>query len=59
MEAVHNLGHDKTIIMIAHRLTTVRDCDMIFLLENGQLAAQGRYDDLVRDNETFRRMATA
>ena len=59
MEAVHNLGHDKTIIMIAHRLTTVRDCDMIFLLEDGQLAAQGRYDDLVRDNETFRRMASA
>ena len=59
MEAVHNLGHDKTIIMIAHRLTTVRDCDMIFLLENGQLAAQGSYDDLVRDSEIFRRMATA
>jgi ABC-type multidrug transport system fused ATPase/permease subunit len=58
MEAVHNLGHDKTIIMIAHRLTTVRDCDMIFLLENGQLAAQGRYEDLVRDNEIFRRMAS-
>ena len=59
MEAVHNLGHDKTIIMIAHRLTTVRDCDMIFLLENGRLAAQGSYDDLVRDSETFRRMASA
>jgi ABC-type multidrug transport system fused ATPase/permease subunit len=59
MEAVHNLGHQKTIIMIAHRLTTVKDCDMIFLLENGQLAAQGRYDDLLRDSEIFRRMATA
>lgn len=59
MEAVHNLGHEKTIIMIAHRLSTVKDCDTIFLLEKGRLAAQGTYDALVEGNETFRRMATA
>jgi ATP-binding cassette, subfamily B, bacterial PglK len=37
MEAVHNLGSHKTIILIAHRLTTVRNCDRIFLLERGSL----------------------
>jgi ABC-type multidrug transport system fused ATPase/permease subunit len=58
MDAVANLAHAKTIIMIAHRLTTVRACDMIFFLENGRLAAQGTFDDLVKDNETFRRMAS-
>jgi ABC-type multidrug transport system fused ATPase/permease subunit len=57
MEAVHNLGHRKTIIMIAHRLTTVRNCDNIFLLEKGQLADQGPYEELLASNETFRRMA--
>ena len=36
MEAVNNLARAKTIILIAHRLTTVRNCDRIFLLEHGQ-----------------------
>lgn len=57
MAAVHNLGHRKTIIMIAHRLTTVRSCDNIFLLEKGRLADEGTYDELLAKNETFRRMA--
>ena len=35
MDAVHNLGKDITIIMIAHRLSTVKECDIIFLLEKG------------------------
>ena len=56
MEAVHNLRHAKTVIMIAHRLTTVRDCDTIFLLEEGRLVGQGSYDTLQAENETFRRM---
>lgn len=57
MDAVHSLSGNKTVIMIAHRLSTVRECNMIFLLENGQLAAQGSYDELVEKNENFRRMA--
>ncbi len=58
MEAVQNIRDDKTIILIAHRLTTVRACDTIFLMEHGQLVAQGTYDELVAQNETFRRMAS-
>jgi ATP-binding cassette, subfamily B, bacterial PglK len=57
MEAVHNLGNRKTIILIAHRLTTVRKCDQIFLLDRGRLMANGTYDELIRDNENFRSMA--
>jgi ABC-type multidrug transport system fused ATPase/permease subunit len=57
MQAVHNLGHRKTIIMIAHRLSTVRNCDTIFLLERGHVVAQGSYDDLVAGSDVFRRMA--
>lgn len=56
MEAVHALGHQKTIIMIAHRLSTVQNCDRIYLLEQGQVSAAGTYDELVAQNETFRRM---
>lgn len=59
MEAVHNLGREITIILIAHRLTTVRECDQIYLLHRGCVAAQGSYDELVKENETFRAMAGA
>jgi ABC-type multidrug transport system fused ATPase/permease subunit len=58
MDAVANLAHAKTIIMIAHRLTTVRACDTIFLMENGKLAAHGTFDELVEGSETFRKMAS-
>ena len=57
MHAVNNLSHARTIIIIAHRLSTVRACDTIFLLEHGSLIAQGNYDALVAGNDTFRRMA--
>jgi ABC-type protease/lipase transport system fused ATPase/permease subunit len=47
MEAVQALGYQKTIVMIAHRLSTVRRCDVIFLLEGGRVVAKGRYDELL------------
>lgn len=59
MEAVANMRGNRTIILIAHRLSTVRNCDTIFLMEKGRLAATGTYDELVEANETFRRMAAA
>lgn len=57
MEAVYNLGHDKTIILIAHRLSTVRSCDKIFLLDKGELKGQGTFDELLEMNESFQAMA--
>ncbi len=57
MEAVQNIRADTTIILIAHRLTTVKDCDRIFLMEKGRIAASGTYDELVSANATFRQMA--
>lgn len=57
MAAVNNLAHSKTIIMIAHRLSTVRKCDVIFFLEKGRMAAQGTFDELVANHESFRQMA--
>jgi ABC-type bacteriocin/lantibiotic exporter with double-glycine peptidase domain len=53
MEAVNNLARAKTIILIAHRLTTVRTCDCIFLLEHGRLSASGTYDELVTRSKRF------
>jgi len=59
MEAVRNLGREITIILIAHRLTTVRECDRIFLLDEGRVAAVGSYRELVDSNEVFRNMTLA
>lgn len=57
MEAVHNLGHEITIVLIAHRLSTVKACDTIFLLEKGELKAQGTFEELKQQNERFKAMA--
>ena len=59
MEAVHNLARRKTVIIIAHRLTTVRACDSIVLLEDGRIAAQGRFSDLATHADAFRAMLGA
>ncbi len=56
MDAVHNIGDAKTIILIAHRLSTVQDCDVIFMLDQGTLAAQGTYAELLDTSGTFRAM---
>jgi ATP-binding cassette subfamily B protein len=47
IEAIEGLGRDLTILMIAHRLTTVRNCDTIVQLEQGRIVAQGTYEELV------------
>lgn len=59
MDAVHALGHEITIILIAHRLSTVRECDRIYLLDKGRLAGQGTYEELLVANAHFRVMAQA
>ena len=53
MDEVHNLDEDFTIILIAHRLSTVKKCDNIFFLENGELKAQGSFDELIKINKNF------
>lgn len=54
MDAIHTLSHKKTIVMIAHRLTTLRDCDVIYVMEAGEFVDRGSYDELKRRNDTFR-----
>ena len=56
MEALATLSRQKTIVMVAHRLTTVRDCDMIVVLERGRVADVGTYDELLEREGLFAAM---
>jgi ABC-type multidrug transport system fused ATPase/permease subunit len=57
MEAVHRLSGDKTIILVAHRLSTVRPCDHIFVLEKGRVVEQGNWDELMALGRQFAKLA--
>jgi len=57
IDAIDKLPEELTVLIIAHRLSTVRYADEIHLLEAGRLLASGSYDALTRDNDLFRRMA--
>src|ERR1700722_14305173 len=59
MDAIEGLSRELTIIMIAHRLSTVQRCDTILELENGRFIAQAPYDQLLSSSQSFRRMASA
>ena len=47
MEAVKKLSNNLTIILIAHRLRTVKICDIIFKFEKGKLINSGKFNDLI------------
>jgi ABC-type multidrug transport system fused ATPase/permease subunit len=57
MNAIHDFSGKKTIIMIAHRLATVKQCDQIYLMEAGKVVDSGTYGELNDRNTTFQRMA--
>lgn len=59
LDAMGTLSSELTVVLIAHRLTTVRHCDVIIELEHGKVVAQGTYDELIENSPSFRNMAKA
>jgi len=57
IQAIENLKGERTIIMIAHRLTTVENCDQIYFLNAGKVESVGTYRELMEVNEQFRALA--
>jgi ATP-binding cassette subfamily B protein len=47
MQAVENLGRDITILIIAHRLRTLKNCDKIVELANGGISSAGGYEQML------------
>jgi ATP-binding cassette, subfamily B, bacterial PglK len=59
MATLGSLRGRYTTILIAHRMSTVRSCDVIFELENGKITGSGTYDGLLKSSAVFRRMTGA
>jgi ABC-type multidrug transport system fused ATPase/permease subunit len=57
IQGLQSLGRDRTMIFIAHRLTTVRDCDLIYLFVAGKIKACGTYDELTTTSSEFQSIA--
>lgn len=55
MAAIDALTKNKTVIMIAHRLKTVRDCDNIFVIDEGKIVQSGKHDDLMKQDGIYKR----
>ena len=58
-EAIDNVAQTKTLIIIAHRLTTIRGCDVIYVMKDSKIVGQGKYEELMESNIEFRNMAKA
>ncbi len=50
MQGVGSLGNEKTILMVAHRLTTLRTCDVVIEMEGGRIKRSGSYDQIIRSD---------
>ena len=55
-EAISELCHGKTLIVIAHRLNTIRNADNILLIKNGSIAEQGKHDELMKQGGLYKSM---
>jgi ATP-binding cassette, subfamily B, bacterial PglK len=56
-KAIENVTKTKTLIMIAHRLTTIQDCDVIYVMYNGKIVGSGSYNELLKSNRSFQKIA--
>lgn len=54
---LRELARSCTLVTVAHRLSSVKPCDRILVMENGEIAAEGTYEELVRDSQVFRELA--
>jgi len=57
-QAIDTVAHNRTMIVVAHRLSTVVDADQIVVMEGGRVVAVGRHADLLESSDLYRELAT-
>jgi len=57
MDDIYKMHGDRTIIIIAHRLETIRQCDRIIVLENGRVVGDDKYSSLLKNNKAFQKIS--
>ena len=55
-ESINNISKDYTIIIVAHRLSTIKDCDRIFMLDNGMIVDSGTHVELLERNKDYQKL---
>ncbi|HBZ77861.1 MAG TPA: ABC transporter ATP-binding protein, partial [Clostridiales bacterium] len=55
-EAISELCRNKTLLVIAHRLKTIKDADQILVVSDGNIVERGSHDELILKNGTYARM---
>lgn len=58
-QAIQRLGGERVVVIVAHRLATIRNCDRILFMKRGRIAGAGTYDELVATIPEFAAMASA
>jgi ABC-type multidrug transport system fused ATPase/permease subunit len=56
LEAIKNIGENHTVLLIAHRLSTVVDADVIFYIGEGKVIGSGKHDELLANCEEYRKL---
>ena len=59
IRSIDNIKGKSTIVIVAHRLTTIKNVDKIFYLENGEIVDVGTFDELYKRNKSFKTMFLA
>ena len=57
-KTIDNLAKDHTVIIVAHRLSTIMDADIIHVVDKGKVVESGTHDELLKKNETYKKLYT-
>ena len=57
IKSINNIQNIKTVVIVAHRLASVKNCHIIYFVDKGKIVDSGTFDELTNNNELFRKMA--
>jgi len=57
IKSINNIQNIKTVVIVAHRLASVKNCHVIYFIDKGKIVDSGTFDELINKNELFRKMA--